>query len=64
MRHKTSTMVEMIYGRQTPQSLAALIEGQIREPPVNHAKPDKAVRGDTRLRKTKQQTPRKKGDRT
>ena len=32
MRHKTSTMVELVYGRQTPESLAGLIEGQIREP--------------------------------
>jgi len=62
MRHKTSTMVEMIYGRQTPDSLAHLVEGQIREPRVNRGKPDKAVRGSTRRRAPKKQTPRKKGD--
>ena len=62
MRHKTSTMVEMIYGRQTTESLAGLIEAQIREPSVNHGKPGKAVRRGTRRRKPKKQTPRKKGD--
>ncbi len=35
MRHKTTAMVDRVYGRQTVGSLAHLIEGQIREPSVN-----------------------------
>ncbi len=36
LRHKTTTMVDRVYGRQTAESLAHLIEAQIREPSVNH----------------------------
>lgn len=36
MRHKTTAMVDRVYGRQTVGSLAHLIEAQIREPSVNH----------------------------
>lgn len=47
MRHKTSTMVEKVYGRQTADSLTHLIEGQIRDPSVTHRGPDKAPPGTT-----------------
>lgn len=47
MRHKTTAMVDRVYGRQTADSLAHLIEGQIREPRVNHRAPDKAPPGST-----------------
>lgn len=36
LRHKTTAMVDRVYGRQTTESLAHLIEAQIREPLVNH----------------------------
>ncbi len=35
LRHKTTSMVDRVYGRQTADSLAHLIESQIREPLVN-----------------------------
>lgn len=34
MRHKTTTMVDRVYGRQTTESLSSLIEAQIRDPSV------------------------------
>jgi integrase len=47
LRHKTTAMIDRVYGRQTAESLAGLIDAQIREPSVNHPKPDKASRGST-----------------
>lgn len=42
LRHKTTAMVDRVYGRQTTESLAHLIEAQIREPLVNHKPRDQA----------------------
>jgi len=47
MRHKSTAMVDRVYGRQTVESLTHLIEAQIRDPSVNHPGPDKAVPGST-----------------
>ncbi len=57
MRHKTTAMVDRVYGRQTADSLAHLIEGQIREPRVNHETPDKAVPGGTAQPISTKETP-------
>lgn len=35
LRHKTTAMVDRVYGRQTAESLAHLIDAQIREPSVD-----------------------------
>ncbi len=55
LRHKTTAMVDRVYGRQTGESLAGLIEGQIggasREPPVNQKKPTKT--GSKRTKPTR-----------
>lgn len=42
LRHKTTAMVDRVYGRQTAESLAHLIDAQIREPSVNQKPRHKA----------------------
>lgn len=39
LRHTTTAMVDRVYGRQTAESLAHLIDAQIREPTVNQPRP-------------------------
>ncbi len=57
LRHKTTAMVDRVYGRQTGESLAGLIEHQIagsrREPRVNQKVPTKAGSGHTKPTRNK-----------
>lgn len=49
LRHTTTAMVDKVYGRQTAESLAELIAGQlVREPSVNQKRPTKAASNRTR----------------
>lgn len=51
--HTTTAMVDRVYGRQTAESLAGLIEAQLREPAVDQKKPTQAVPGRTRKTRKK-----------
>ncbi len=52
MRHKTTAMVDRVYGRQTGESLAGLIEHQLsnsrREPSANQTRAEEGPSGPTR----------------
>lgn len=44
LRHKSTAMVDKVYGRATHEDLAKLLDAQLREPPVNHTRARRAAK--------------------
>jgi integrase len=52
LRHTTTAMVDLVYGRQTGESLEALLVAQLREPAVNQPKKNRAASKSRRRTRT------------
>ena len=51
LRHKSTAMVDKVYGRQTTESIEGLLEASLRGPSVNQAKSNKAGSKRTRQKR-------------